>query len=151
MHRPSLRAAVLALGAAAMMNAVVTPAEALTYDGTDPAAGCSSTAITARQAGLNNSMGNFGLIDLRYSTGCRTAWARLTSTYGVACTPGDDGCGSAYVHRNSTTYPAHYSCPTPAGGKSCYTKQVNDAGFTSYAHGEVDTGPLTASGTTSSY
>lgn len=141
---------MVALGAAALFNAVTTPANAALYDNTNPSTtGCSGSAITARQAGLNNASGNFGLIDLRYSTSCRTAWARVTSTYGIACVPGDDGCGGAWVHRNSDGL--QLQCTTPGGTKTCYSNQVNDAGVTSYAHGWVDTGPNTAYGTTSSY
>lgn len=150
MHRRSVRAAVVAFGAAAMLTAAPqAQATHSAHDNTNPNSGCSSSAFTAKSAGLNNSSGNYGIIELRYSSTCRTVWARVTSTYGVACVPGDDGCADAEVHRNSDNRKLY--CTSLPGTKTCYTYQLNDAGVTSHAHGHVTTGPLDAYGTTGSY
>lgn len=127
------------------------PAEAARFDGTNPEkTGCARTARTVRYATLRNpnTKTAYGRIELRYSSSCRTAWARLTS-FGPACIPGDDFCGFGSVIRNSDG--RRFSCSLQRGRKSCYTAQVNDAGVTSYASGQVDNGAYSGTGKTGSF
>lgn len=120
-------------------------------DGVDPIdAGCASSAITADSAYITKNNHAYALVELRYSTECRTAWARTTLLSSLACVPGDDHCATATIVRNSDGL--SFSCHTPAGvGTSCYTEQVNDAGVTSYAIGTYDNGPYTYKSQTGSY
>jgi hypothetical protein len=131
--------------------AIASPASAAAYDGTDPiATGCATGATTVRKAyGTLPGGGTIVEVELRYSSRCRTSWARLTTIGIPACRPGDDYCGYANVHRNSDG--REYACWTPGGGHGCYTAQVNDSGVTSYAYGEADDGAQSASATTGSY
>jgi hypothetical protein len=95
--------------------------------------GCANTAITAESTtiywGDNEAIGR---IDLRYSTACRTVWARVLSYY-------DGGVGeTATVIRNSDG--ADHSCYTYLysqllGAYSCYTEMLYDGGVTSFANG----------------
>ncbi|ONI92228.1 hypothetical protein ALI22I_05440 [Saccharothrix sp. ALI-22-I] len=119
-------------------------------DGTDPSAtGCAADAITARSDYGDINGVNRVFVELRYSPRCRTAWARMTSVNLPNCVVNADWCGGATVHRNSDG--REYSCITPNGTHGCYTRQVNDAGVTSYARGYVDSGARTAYATTGSY
>ena len=125
------------------------------HDGKDPIkAGCAGDARTVRSAAIltNRTRKEVGLIELRYSRACRSAWARITNFYTYV--PGDAHQAHGYVHRNQDG--KEYTCSPPAGRhKSCYTRMVNDAGFTSYARGEIDTYPTDgyqgAKGRTGSY
>lgn len=99
---------------------------AIVVDGTDPiATGCASDARTAKSAwfGPNNNV----LIELRYSPKCRSAWARVTMPQTASDTIGAD----AGVTRDQDG--KVYVCVVPKGSRSCYTPQVNDAGYTSFA------------------
>jgi Protein of unknown function (DUF2690) len=148
--------AKVGLTAASSMAALImstTSAHAATArvaDGSDPSAtGCSAGAYTAR-----SDVGSLGgeihvLVELRYSPKCRTAWARVTTENMPACVPGEDWCGDAVVHRNGDG--RSFTCDIPRGGHSCYTRQVNDAGVTSWAFGEGDDGAQTASADTASF
>lgn len=136
--RGVVRAAAMIVALAAGGLVVNTQsAVAAPYDGTDPAAtGCASTARTIDARNLN---GGNARIELRYSSGCRTAWARITLQNGMRCVPGADRCGLAQIVRNSDGQ--RYGCSTPAGtNTSCYTRQVNDSGVTSFAEGWLDNG-----------
>lgn len=141
--------ATTALLAGGLLVGSAGTASAAPYDGTDPSAtGCSASARTVRSADIGNGA---ALLELRYSSGCRTAWARITITNGNRCVAGVDNCAHATVHRNSDG--AEYKCYTendPAR-HSCYTLQVNDAGVTSYAYGDIDLGATSPSGRTGSY
>ena len=64
------------------VSSVATLAADLPYDGSDPnSTGCSSTAHSI----FNRTVPDEGYIELRYSTGCRTAWTRFTCTNGHGC------------------------------------------------------------------
>lgn len=130
--------------------AFAAPAQAATYDGTDPAAtGCAASAYTARSAyGYIGGVAH-ELVELRYSPTCRTTWARVTTINMPNCSPGADYCASATVHRNSDG--RKYTCYTPSGGHGCYSRQVNDDNVTSYADGWADDGANSAYARTSSY
>lgn len=125
------------------------------HDGKDPIkAGCAGDARTVRSAAIltNRTRKEVGLIELRYSSRCRSAWARITNFYRYV--PGDAHQGHGYVHRNQDG--REYTCSPPPGvRKSCYTRMVNDAGLTAYARGVIDTYPTDgyqgASGRTGSY
>lgn len=121
-------------------------ASAAAYDGQLPGVGntCDASASTVRQADI----GTLGWIELRYSSVCRTAWARVYSYNGYQ--PSVAFSSTAKVHRNSDGL--QYSCTfTTAGQHSCYTKMVNDSGVTSYAWGEIDNGLTWITGQTTSY
>lgn len=135
---PRSTLAALTILAMLLASILVTPTSTLaaTYDGSDPnTTGCASTARTIYSLDLSGR----ALVELRYSTACRTTWARVTkySSDSSNCTIGATGmqfnCVSARITRKSDnqTYP----CSTRANERSCYTKQVNDAGVTSFARG----------------
>lgn len=123
------------------------------YDGQSPYYNnCASSAYTARSAYLKDPSGNVvGIVELRYSPTCRTVWARVTdylSNNGYI--PGVQGTVDAYVHRNSDG--RQESCTsTQVGQTSCYTPMLDDAGVTSYAHGDVDISAAWPQATTGSF
>lgn len=131
-------------------------AQALPYDGTDPVStGCDRDARTVRYANFRTPGGQvFGVIELRYSPRCRTAWARVVH-YQNDCVPGDQYCGNARVIRNSDRRTERCSIEdfvrNGRARRSCYTPQVNDAGVTSYASGTLDSGLYVDDATTGSY
>jgi len=155
MQRVGVVSAALALTATGMVG-LTSPASAYPgHDGKDPIkAGCAGDARTVRSAAIltHRTRKEVGLIELRYSRSCRSAWARITNFYTYV--PGDAHQGFGYVHRNQDG--KEYTCSPPRGRhKSCYTRMVNDAGLTAYARGEIDTYPTDgyqgASGRTGSY
>src|SRR5262245_51670712 len=97
------------LALAAPATAAATTVRPFASDGSDPSAtGCASSAITAKSAyGYIGSSPQI-LVELRYSTSCRTTWARITTMNMPACRPGVDNCGYVTVHRNSDG--REYSC-----------------------------------------
>ncbi|MFL6161511.1 MAG: DUF2690 domain-containing protein [Jatrophihabitantaceae bacterium] len=113
-------------------------------DGTDPqSSGCAATAETVASAWVNYP---YSKVELRYSTACRTTWARASGWPEDPDYPND----YAYIHRNSDG--RQYTC---YGGytrqtTSCYTRQVYDGGVTSYAYA-FEEGPASSSGRTTSY
>ncbi|SDB96195.1 Protein of unknown function [Melghirimyces thermohalophilus] len=118
--------------------------EAAPLDGTDPVStGCANSAITVESARIDP----YATIELRYSTQCETAWARITAS--VAHDPGNDYGGNAKVVRNSDG--RSYSCEIPAYQTSCFTSQVNDSGVTSFAEGTHDVGAHTYRARTAAY
>jgi hypothetical protein len=128
-HGPSFDlgglAARLSVQPTVSQSSVAAPAAS--WDGTDPnRTGCAPFARTI----YTTSVFGFGTVDVRYSSGCRTAWARFTLSSSVpACT---SFCSYAEIIRNGG---GSYRCIIYDGDRSCYTSQVNDAGFTSYAKG----------------
>ncbi|MEW5591944.1 DUF2690 domain-containing protein [Peribacillus frigoritolerans] len=96
-------------------------------NGSDPiATGCARDAVTIDDDWISSAQ-----VDLRYSPSCRSAWAKLTLG-------GDPGIreGTARITRNDGVT---YSCSArkSLGQTSCYTKQVNDAGYTARATANV--------------
>jgi hypothetical protein len=75
------------MGLFAVLILLVTssgPAQALPYDGQDPAqAGCAVGVTTVASASIVVSGVDVGLVELRKSPGCNTFWARTTSYQGV--------------------------------------------------------------------
>ncbi|MGS2587524.1 DUF2690 domain-containing protein [Streptomyces hebeiensis] len=141
-------------GSIALLFAHSGSAQAHAYDGTDPSAtGCSSSGRTVASAALTNRPGNsLGTIELRFSSSCKTAWARITlrlqqwdcgSAAGLACS-------KAWVVRNNDG--RTYSCTVYTGQTQCYTPQVYDYDpNTSYARGLSDAATGVADVRTSSY
>ena len=127
---------------AAIAGLVSVSVQGLTgCDGVDPLeSGCAATATTVDSAVISSGGYKYALLELRYSSECRSAWARVTLTSGLACKPGDDHCATATIVRNSDG--KSFTCGTPAGvGTSCYTAQLNDEGVTSHAQATFDNGP----------
>lgn len=93
--------------------------------------GCSSTAITAKSANIYKGSAVIGVVQLRYSTACLTAWAKI-----ITYTTSD---AAAFVQRSD----GHtYSCnqltyDASLGGYSCYTPMVYDHPYTSLAGGSI--------------
>jgi hypothetical protein len=143
---------VSALTASAALTVLSTgTAHAAAYDNTDPAStGCANTAKTVASAPIYDVSGSseIGYIELRYSTGCQTIWARVTTFGGYV--PGDHGIATATIHRNSdgAELSATFSY---AGQTSVYSNQLNDSGVTSYAYGEIDDGVAFDHARTTSY
>jgi len=80
-RRPlTVRAAVLgACGALLLALAVPETALALAHDGTDPhGTGCDANGTVYSPSHVTSVDGFGSLLELRFSTGCSTAWARFT-------------------------------------------------------------------------
>ncbi|MFI8828339.1 DUF2690 domain-containing protein [Streptomyces sp. NPDC053431] len=141
--RRTAQAGTALLLAAGALTLTGGSAQAATYDGSDPASlGCGGTTSTVQSAALYDpGFGTYlGTIELRYNSGCRTAWARITLDYAqFDCGNASAGkaCAQAKVIRNSDG--RSYGCTVTPGNRSCYTAVVNDAGVTSYAQGFTDT------------
>ena len=133
----------------ALMSALaLTPAHAATAavscsgrgcDGKDPvSSGCSSTAITAedREIITSDGRGVTGVIQLRYSTACRTVWARIINSF----TPSNSNAeGSVFRNSDSNVESClHLTYSSSLGNYSCYTAMLYDGGVTSYAVGTID-------------
>ncbi|MFE7955636.1 DUF2690 domain-containing protein [Streptomyces sp. NPDC057413] len=134
MRMSSTAAKILSVGAAsaALVVGLTGSANAAAYDYQDPiSSGCANTATTARSTAVYVGSTRVGTIELRYSTGCRTVWARVTST---------GPYGDAAVTRTSDWEWDHcdtLSYSSSLGAYSCYTNMLNDAGVESYAQGSA--------------
>jgi hypothetical protein len=139
--RTSARRAALAtlalLAAPVALIVSAAPAGASSWTGVSPAGTvCANDARTIYSAHLTaGQYTDSAVIELRYSPTCRAAWARIVSA--SAPDPGNSAGGAAAIHRSDGV---RYLCTVPSGGSSCFTLMVNDAGFTSRAHGTDDTG-----------
>lgn len=104
-------------------------ANAATYDYQWPdTSGCQNTAITVKTTSTPTA-----LLELRYSTACRTVWARLT-VYANALIKDPQ----SWVVRNSdgasTGGAVKVTTPTPPDGSiTVFSRMLNDANVTSYA------------------
>ncbi|MFH9983779.1 DUF2690 domain-containing protein [Streptomyces sp. NPDC017179] len=138
--RALARVGVVAGGVVLSVIAATGGAQAYTYDGTSPSStGCANDGSTVASAPMKNSYGTYGVIELRYSLACHTAWARITLNYTQgAC--GDSsagyGCSTASITRNNDG--REYTCTVYKGQTQCYTPQVYDKGMTSFATGAID-------------
>ena len=127
---------MLAVLGSSMVLLLPASASAAPYDGTDPAETiCASSAFTP--AGESYNTANFQghtstyVVELRYSTGCGTAWARVTCTDGNGC-----GYVQIWVERRSDSPAgyAKYSASAYLGyGDSTYTVQLYDGGTANHA------------------
>jgi hypothetical protein len=142
----ALRRTASATGSAALVGASLlfdgSVAQAAPLDNTDPiATGCNNTGQLVRSAPLANTSGaQQGRVFLYYSTACRTVWAKVVTDLPGDCITGLPGgaswCASAFIHRDSDN--RQLQCTTPTGTRSCYTRQLNDAGVTSFAKAVLD-------------
>ncbi|MGC9541571.1 DUF2690 domain-containing protein [Streptomyces sp. UG1] len=118
-------------------------AQAYDYDGTGPrATGCASSARTVESAVLRNSVGTrVGVIELRFSSYCKTAWARLTmdrQQWQCGDPAAGFACSRAWIVRNNDG--RTYRCTLDEGDKRCWTRQVYDLDpLSSFARGYADT------------
>jgi len=154
MRRSSLAvlATALAMGVAFLVPATASAATTSAAvscsgygcDGTDPSAtGCAATAVTVETEDAYEANGSgyeTGYVQLRYSTACRTVWARLVVFYAAAGDPGYEGIGTAFrnsdhLSENCFAYSDDYS--SSIGGYTCYSLQEYDGGVTSAAYAEI--------------
>ena len=106
------------------------------YDGQDPvASGCSKSSTTIDSRGLFD-----GEVELRYSTACRTVWARVT--IGTGSVDHSYALWAEIVRPNDGSElvcnyggPGTFSNSTNGGETGCYTPMLDDAFMTSYATG----------------
>ena len=125
------RAGTLVAGALVVLTLQTPHAIALPYDNTDPiSTGCSASATTPRTAYITYGGFNIGQVLLRYSTSCRTTWAKVNS-FVTPCAADGNGCFYAQIYRNSDGYLLSRTSPT--GTSTVYSNQLNDAGVTSFA------------------
>jgi hypothetical protein len=105
----------LIVGGVLIMQA---PAQAAYRDGWSPySGGCASSAWTARDAWRGYDYGGSSVyIELRYSSGCRTVWAKVTASRSE----------HFWVERSGGGYQDNW-------GKSGYTNMLNDANRVSRA------------------
>ena len=126
-----------------------SPASAAPLKGLASPATCGNFAAEiANLTNPDNPGAVYGIIQLSYSSCTRNVWAYLDS-YGPACEPGIDYCGTGTVYRNSDG--ATSTCSLQSGQTTCNSGQLYDGGVTSYAYGSVDNGPLSGYGQTASY
>jgi hypothetical protein len=144
-------AAVIALlvpSVASAAPAGMAAAAAVTCSGshctnTDPVStGCSATAITAKTVEAYEANGSgipVGYVDLRYSTACRTTWARYVAFYPAPNGELEGEAGVIYSNNSNgegcQSYNTSYS--SSLDGYTCYTDQLYDGGTTSYADGQM--------------
>lgn len=169
MRRFSLVAVAMALAAGTAFLAPATASAATTAaavscsgyhcDGTDPSStGCAATARTVEEKNAYEANGSgyeVGYVQLRYSTACRTVWARMVVFYPAA--NGYEGQASAFrnsdhQNENCWAYTSDYS--SSLGGYTCYTLQEYDGGVTSAAYATIydpSTGRVSNSIHTASY
>lgn len=123
-----------AVAALALTAGLAVPASAASakYDGKDPKTyGCDASAKTVDSKSVKASDGTLlGTIELRYSTACRTVWAKVTSLQSVSSF--GNGAEASIVRKDGTTLT--YKC---VSGKSCYTPMLDDKNTSSYAHGDI--------------
>ncbi|MGN9866122.1 DUF2690 domain-containing protein [Bacillus swezeyi] len=139
-----------------MTNGLSAHAEDHSYDGKSPyynnCASSGTTKATARLIDANNKQ--FGIVELKFSSVCKTAWAKITLDKAVP----SGWEANAYVKRN--TDGKELNCSSSGGnGKvlpgqtSCYTPMVYDLDpRSSYAMGRYynpSTGALTYAYTSS--
>ncbi|HWJ62357.1 MAG TPA: DUF2690 domain-containing protein [Acidimicrobiales bacterium] len=110
--------------AGGLVAAMASPANALAYDYTDPATtGCSATAITVASTAVIDSRNgaNVGTVELRWSTACKTNWARVTRTDGQNAL-----WSNVTVTRASTSDTTTFSAQ---GYSSIYSDQLYGQGY----------------------
>jgi Protein of unknown function (DUF2690) len=118
-----------ALAAAALSTVAAGSASAATVrDGTDPNnTGCASSASTILS--VQDPTGTGGLLELRWSSHCETAWARFTCQQD----PNGFGCTNykIYIRRDNDganySVTVHFPTITPVNHQ-LYTLQLNDGG-----------------------
>jgi Protein of unknown function (DUF2690) len=95
--------------------------------------GCSSTGQSASAGNIRQGNGTIiGVIELRYSTGCHTSWARITTsntymTNSFPCTGITNLCGVAMLRNTSCVGSVLESWSIPVGAQSVFTEQWGGA------------------------
>jgi Protein of unknown function (DUF2690) len=109
-------------------SALTEIAHAAPYDGTSPTqTGCSNSVVNAGAANVRRSDNSIlGFAELRYSSVCKTTWARFTTnswtaSAGIGCT-GSSRCASVIL-QNLPSGSSLTSCVVPVGSSSCFTTQ----------------------------
>jgi len=95
--------------------------------------GCANNAITASSASIKNDAGTtIGTIQLRYSTICKTAWAKVTFNSSMPSGYRGNAVIRKYNSDKSIIIKA-YTCTSSGGNgdvapgqKSCYTPMIYD-------------------------
>lgn len=139
---------LLAIPFSLMLN--TQPVEAAPQDGSDPiATGCAGDARTihTRRIVRRGIRQPVGIIELRYSPTCRTAWARVTSK--DPCRSNGNNCAAGVIQRLQDN--RQIQCNSRRGGRSCYTPQVRNAGTTARAYGVITVRGLAYEGLTPSF
>ncbi|WP_434092120.1 DUF2690 domain-containing protein [Peribacillus frigoritolerans] len=122
-------------------------AETHTYDGKSPYYNsCANSGVTKQSVKIYANGGSANL-ELKFSTVCKTAWAKITLSRPAIA----DGEATALVVRNTDN--KQFSCASPGGNgeinkgqTSCYTPMVYDldprkakaVAFWPYTAGETD-------------
>jgi hypothetical protein len=133
------RAFAAIVGACVMLAGAPAVALAAAYDNTSPVdTGCINTQSTVKTRSVD-----YGTLDLIFSTGCHTAWARFTCHQSGNCTN-----YVIWVHRIQDGYELsfHQTWPTyTPNGNQRLTNQLNDAGtyqayacFQQYGGGSIE-------------
>ncbi|MDM5338525.1 DUF2690 domain-containing protein [Fictibacillus enclensis] len=123
-------------------------AETHAYDGKAPSYNnCDDSAVTKKKLKITNDDGSYANLELRFSTTCKTAWAKITLSRPAK----SDGEATALVVRSTDN--KQYGCHNSGGNgevnkgqTSCYTPMVYDldprkakaVGFWPYTRGETD-------------
>ena len=149
MRRKAIGVAISAVSLLATTSALalLTPgtANAATYDNKWPdETGCSNTAVTIYTVSQAT-----GKLELRYSTACRTVWARIT-VYPNALIKDPQ----AWVVRNSDgrNNGGIVKISSPGDGSIvAFSEMLNDAGVTSYAAAQWTTSEGNHTARTASY
>ncbi len=126
----------------------------LQYDNVNPeASSCKNTAKTVKSVNIYGSdfcNGKYlGTLDLRYSTACRTVWARVRAIANFYA-PGDWEGAFCWIHRNSDNKELRYTHRS-SDGKTVWTNMLNDKNVTSKAIGGIDSTCGTIEKETGSY
>lgn len=112
-------------------------------DGVDPDAlgsscgGDARTVATVRMRNLQTGAESGPYLDLRYSSNCRTVWARLRGAWGQS--QGDFGCW-VRIHRNSDGEEQLKVPPYGAVNATVWTNVLYDADVTSFAYAACENG-----------
>jgi len=123
-------------------------AETHNYDGKSPYYDdCAASGVTKKSLRINNSDGSYANLELKFSTKCKTAWAKITLSRPAKT----NGEATALVVRNTDN--KQYHCGSTGGNgeinigqTSCYTPMVYDldprkskaVGFWPFTRGETD-------------
>jgi hypothetical protein len=116
-----------------MALTAAAPASALSYDNTDPqSTGCASSGITVKSASIRSSYTGkiIGSVELRWSTKCKTNWARVSRT---------DGASAEYMTATSSRSVNRISTSEHLRGyNSIWSNQVYGNGYVVCATGNID-------------
>lgn len=111
------------------------PALTLPYDGTDPAAtGCANSAVTVNSTPVNHGGVNFGTLQLKWSTSCKTNWGKFTGNGGI-------GNVSVWVYRQADNKwcgdQSGTGCNAAWWPSSAYSNQLYGCNYQTLAQVEI--------------